>query len=416
MEKKGIRRRVSTLIAAILLTGLLSPHTGAFSALPDALVLPTGGQISVDAWLPLSVEVSKQDAPVLADVKRCSGASVNLTAGETSGTTEVVFRLMGLVPVKTMTVTVEQPRILIPGGQSLGVAMRTEGVVVVGASDLGTTPSPARKAGIRPGDVIKRVDAAEIGSASELSQQLRAGKTSILEVDRQGDTLLFEVEPGIDPRDGASRLGVWVRDSTAGVGTLTYFDPADGSFGALGHAITDVDTGVQMPVGDGAVYQNEVVQITKGRKGAPGELTGAFFEEEIVVGDIDRNTEFGIFGSAESDIAGGALYPDGLPAARSDEVQTGPAQLLTTLQGQGSRAYDCEIERINTLDRDATRSMVVRITDPQLLAETGGIVQGMSGSPIIQDGKLVGAVTHVLVNDPTRGYGIFIENMLEAAG
>jgi len=412
MKEGRLRRRAAALMASAAAVLLLSPHAGVLAAMPDALVLPAGGVASVAVTLPLSAEVS--DSAVIAGVDGRPGETLNLTAGEESGTAEVIFRLMGL-PVKTMTVTVEQPRILIPGGQSLGVAVQTEGVVVVGSSDLGNTPSPARKAGIRPGDIITSVNSQPVNSAEELSAILTGGKSASVGVLRGGEALSFEVMPAVDPRDGVDKLGVWVRESTAGVGTLTYYDPATGGYGALGHAITDVDTGVLFPVGEGAVYENEVVQITRGEKGAPGELTGAFFEEEIVLGEIEKNTDFGVFGTADDHLVEGALYPDGLPAASPGEVHTGSAQLLSTVNGQTVKAYECEIEKINTHSTREARSMVVRITDPELLRATGGIVQGMSGSPIIQDGKLVGAVTHVLVNDPTRGYGIFIENMLDAA-
>jgi len=234
----------------------------------------------------------------------------------------------------------------------------------------------------------------------------------VLRGDRE---LTIEATPAADPRDGEYRLGVWVRESTAGVGTLTYYDPESGEYGALGHAITDVDTGVMFPVGEGAVYENEVVRITRGAENAPGELTGGFFEEEVVLGGIEKNTGFGVFGSAPEEMAQGGLYPEGLPVGRRDEVHTGSAQILSCVDGGEVKAYDCEIERLYGQSEPQTRSMVVRITDQELLGRTGGIVQGMSGSPIVQDGKLVGAVTHVFVSDPTRGYGVYIEWMLDAA-
>ena len=210
-------------------------------------------------------------------------------------------------------------------------------------------------------------------------------------------------------------MGVWVRQSTAGVGTLTFYDPESHGYGALGHAITDVDTGIAFPVGEGAVYENEVVQITRGAEGRPGELTGAFFEQEVVLGEIERNTDYGIFGGAEDALTDGALYPEGLPVGTRSDIHTGSAQILTTLDGGKVEAFDCEIEKLYDQSEPATRSMVVRITDPELLERTGGIVQGMSGSPILQDGRIVGAVTHVFVSDPTRGYGVYIEWMLDAA-
>lgn len=414
MNEASMRRRAASLLTAVLALAVLSPRLGAVADLPDALVLDAGGMASVQVSLPLSTEVTGDG--VIADMNRAPGSRISLTAGEETGTAQVVFRLLGLVPVKTMTVTVEQPRRLVPGGRSLGVALETDGVVVVGSSDLGNLDSPARRAGIRPGDVIQTVDGRPVRGAEELSGALDDGRTVSVGVLRDGETVNFDVTPATDPRDGAYKLGVWVRESTAGVGTLTYYDPESGDYGALGHAITDVDTGVVFPVGQGAVYENEVVRITKGEENAPGELTGGFFEEEIVLGGIEKNTSFGVFGSAPGDMMAGGLYPDGLLVGRRDEIHTGDAQILSCIGGETVKAYDCEIEKLYNQSEPETRSMVVRITDPELLRQTGGIVQGMSGSPIIQDGKLVGAVTHVFVSDPTRGYGVYIEWMLDAAG
>lgn len=413
VNEARMRRRAAALVTSVILLAMLSPGTGALAGLPDALVLDAGGVADVQVSLPLSAEIA--DGDVIARLDRSSDSRVSLTAGETTGTAQVVFRLLGVVPVKTMTVTVEQPRTLIPGGRSLGVALQTDGVVVVGSSDLGRTQSPARQAGIRPGDVIQSVNGQPVVGAQGLSECIDSPETVSLSVLREGAVLDVDVTPAEDPRDGAYRLGVWVRESTAGVGTLTYYDPATGGYGALGHAITDVDTGVMFPVGAGAVYQNEVVHVTRGEENAPGELTGAFFEQEVVLGGIERNTGFGVFGPAPSEMAAGGLYPEGLPVGRREEVHVGDAQILSCVEGGAVKAYDCKIEKVYDQRVPETRSMVVRITDPELLSKTGGIVQGMSGSPIVQDGKLIGAVTHVFVSDPTRGYGVYIEWMLDAA-
>lgn len=413
VNEARMRRRAAALVTSVILLAALSPGTGALAGLPDALVLDAGSVADVQVSLPLSAEIA--DGDVIARLDRSSDSQVSLTAGETTGTAQVVFRLLGVVPVKTMTVTVEQPRTLIPGGRSLGVALQTDGVVVVGSSDLGRTRSPAREAGIRPGDVIQSVNGQPVVGAQGLSECIDSPETVSLSVLREGEVLDVDVTPAEDPRDGAYRLGVWVRESTAGVGTLTYYDPATGGYGALGHAITDVDTGVMFPVGAGAVYQNEVVHVTRGEEDAPGELTGEFFEQEVVLGGIERNTGFGVFGPAPAEMAAGGLYPEGLPVGRREEVHVGDAQILSCVEGGTVKAYDCRIEKVYDQRTPETRSMVVRITDPELLSKTGGIVQGMSGSPIVQDGKLIGAVTHVFVSDPTRGYGVYIEWMLDAA-
>ena len=293
--------------------------------------------------------------------------------------------------------------------------MTTGGVVVVGNSDLGKKPSPARLAGIKSGDVIQCVNGVRIGGAKHLSQCLADGRTARLEVLRDGKKLECEVTPAQDDRDGQYRLGAWVRDSTAGVGTLTFYDPQTGGLGALGHAIADIDTGVLLPVGDGALYANGVTDVTPSRAGAPGELTGDFMKRRRTLGQVTSNSEYGVFGHADAPIDGG-LYDGGLPVASRGQIHTGAASLLTTVDGDGVRAYDCQIVRLSDSAQPAARAMVIRVTDPALIARTGGIVQGMSGSPLIQDGRLIGAVTHVMVNDPTMGYGICIETMLDAAG
>ena len=304
-------------------------------------------------------------------------------------------------------------RILVPGGKTLGIAIETEGLMVVGTSDLGMNLSPAHLAGLHSGDIITEINGVQVRSAEDLEGLLKAGQSADVQVVRGDDMRTVQLTPATDPRDGRPRIGAWVRSSTAGVGTLTYVDPENGDFAALGHPIADADTGVTLPVDKGGVYNNRIARINRSEKGFPGEIVGDFLNEEAAIGEITRNSERGVYGREYSGDLNELPYPDGLPAAGRDEVRQGSAQILTTIDA-GVRAYDCEIEQVDRGSRD-TRSFVVRVTDDELIQKTGGIVQGMSGSPIIQDGKLVGAVTHVLVNDPTRGYGIFIENMLDAA-
>ena len=306
-------------------------------------------------------------------------------------------------------------RILVPGGKSVGIAIETEGLVVVGTSDLGINASPARLAGVNSGDIITEINGVQVRTAEDLPALLTAGESAEVLLVRNGEERTVQLTPATDPRDGSARIGAWVRTSTAGVGTLTYVDPASGKFAALGHPISDADTGVTLPVEEGGIYNNHIVQINRSQRGLPGEIVGDFLGEDSAIGQVTSNGEKGIYGSDYSGNLEEMLYPGGLPAVDRSQVHTGSAQILTTLEDE-IRAFDCEIEYIDPDPRQDTRSMVVRVTDEELLRVTGGIVQGMSGSPIIQDGKIVGAVTHVLVNDPTRGYGIFIENMLEAAG
>ena len=417
--KKGRSGRFAAalLFAAALVAACMSPPLRAFESLPDALSLKSGAQTQLEFTLPGNAEIHSDSAAVISSFDQSAsslGNTVTLTAGDEAGEATLTYRLLGLIPVKTVSVTVETERTLIPGGQSVGVALLTEGVVVVGSSDVGTTPSPARLAGIRAGDRIVRVNDTDVTDADQLRSLIAEGGEALLEIERAGETVVVSVEPALDASDGAYRLGAWVRDSTAGIGTLSFYDPDSGDFGALGHAITDVDTGIVLPVGYGGIYESSVVDVNKGKSGEPGELLGQFFDAETQLGEVESNTDFGIFGTT-NEVVENPLYPDGLPVGTRADIHVGEAQLLTTLSDGEIRAYDCEIVKLTEQSEPATRSMVIRITDEDLLNATGGIVQGMSGSPIIQDGKLVGAVTHVFINDPTQGYGVYIEWMLDAA-
>lgn len=401
-----IRRRLGALLAAAMAALMLSPQLGALEKLPDEVVLGAGS-----AWeLPVSSAV-RVAATNGAEIDADAAGGLTLRA-ESAGKGELTFSLLGLVPIKTVKLSVQPQRVLVPGGQSVGVALRTGGVVVVGNSDLGRTPSPARLAGLKSGDVIRRVDGAEVTGAAQLSASISGGDVARLEVLRDGNVVKCDVTPAQDERDGQYRLGAWVRDSTAGVGTLTYYDPATDGFGALGHAITDVDTGVVMPVGEGEIYNNRVVAVKPSREGAPGELTGDFLGETEALGEVTGNTDVGIFGTADAPMENG-LYPEGLPAADRSQIHPGAASLITTVDGTTPAEYACEVVRLSEKANPGARAMVIRVTDPVLLEKTGGIVQGMSGSPLIQDGRIIGAVTHVMVNDPTMGYGILIETMLK---
>ena len=262
--------------------------------------------------------------------------------------------------------------------------------------------------------VGKMLEARSKGKTTDALKALMKLAPQTATVVRDGAERTLTLTPAADPRDGRARIGAWVRSSTAGVGTLTFVDPQTGAFGALGHAISDVDTGIMLPVAEGGMYESAVVEVRRSERGAPGEIVGDFLTEEKQIGCVTRNCDCGVFGDNYTGDLADALYPDGLPVGARSQLHTGDAQILTTVD-EYVQAYDCEIERLESESDAGTRSMVLHITDPALLARTGGIVQGMSGSPIIQDGKLVGAVTHVFVNDPTRGYGIFIENMLYAA-
>lgn len=299
---------------------------------------------------------------------------------------------------------------LVPMGEAIGVKLFSDGVLVVGLSD---GDSAARSCGLKQGDIITAVNGESLDTIDALQAELReCGGTAALSVRRGSRTLTLTAQPETDA-DGVCRLGAWVRDSMAGIGTMTFYDPQSGVFGALGHGVTDVDTGQLLPLDHGSIMDASVRAVKRGRAADPGELKGDF-DLTRDSGELYANTDRGIFGTlSPADAA--QITAATIPVAQKGEVTTGPATIRCTVDGAETREYAVEIEKLCALSGD-TRNFLLRVTDEALLARTGGVVQGMSGSPILQNGKLVGAVTHVLVDDPTRGYGIFIENMLSAAG
>lgn len=307
-----------------------------------------------------------------------------------------------------------------PGGQPVGIKLNTKGALIIALSDIETKDgivSPASKAGIQIGDSIIKINGVEIKSSEDVSTHVNRcnGSEITITVYRKDNTLDIVVKPVLSINDDKYKIGLWVRDSTAGVGTLTFYDNKTGKFGALGHPITDVDTGNVMSISNGEVVSSNIVSIRKGAKGSPGELRGIFVDEENCLGKIYNNTECGIFGEGDMGLINNN-YSKPLPIAFRDEIKVGKAQILTTVDGSEPKSYDIEIEKLLPQKEPGSKSMIIRITDKKFLEKTGGIVQGMSGSPIIQNGKIVGAVTHVLINKPDTGYGIYIDWMLSDAG
>lgn len=321
--------------------------------------------------------------------------------------------LFDVIPIKTVSVKVVQEKLLVPCGTPFGIKMFTNGVMVVGVADIesaGKMINPAAVAGVKVGDIITEVNGKAVTQNSQVAKLIEssAGAPVKLSIKRNEETLIATLTPILSDVDGSYKGGLWVRDSTAGIGTVTFYDPSNGSFGGLGHGICDVDTNELMPLRSGDVVSVTISGIVKGQKGRAGELRG-YFNNDFPVGQLQANSEGGVYGTLNSS----PVSTEAIPLAVKQEVKTGAAQIYTTVDGTTPRPYGIEIESINYQDGTKTKNLVVKVTDPDLLSKTGGIVQGMSGSPIVQNGKLVGAVTHVFVNDPTRGYGILAENMLE---
>ena len=306
-------------------------------------------------------------------------------------------------------------RMVVPVGRAVGIKLFSDGVLVVGLSEIpteGGNAAPAKECGLKEGDIITHINSKEVDTIEQvqsLLQDLEGDQMSIrcLRGEKQ---LQMTVQAVKCSSDGSYKLGAWIRDSMAGIGTMTFYDPESGTFGALGHGINDVDTAQLMPLQSGGIMEASVVDVKKGAKGAPGELHGAFESGEDA-GDLRANTEGGVFGTLSHKALVDGLTP--VEAARPDQVKLGPATILSNIAGETVEEYTVEITRVCLADDGDTRDLMLTVTDPRLLETTGGIVQGMSGSPILQNGRLVGAVTHVLINDPTCGYGILLENMLQ---
>ncbi|MBE7031823.1 MAG: SpoIVB peptidase [Ruminococcaceae bacterium] len=315
----------------------------------------------------------------------------------------------------TQSVSAQEARTVIPGGNCIGVSLCTDGALVVSTADVtsadGSFSSPVADAGIKPGDLIQEFNDKKITGVEDLEREIvnAKGKSSTVKIKRESKEIDVLLKPKISGKDKVFRIGAWVKDAVSGIGTMTFYDPKTKTFAALGHGICDPETGNILSVGSGDVLSATIVSVDKGEKGVPGELNGIFSDSGSAIGKIRQNCEFGIFGFLDSSFAFDA---EPLPIANRNEIKTGKAFIRANIEGSKVEQFSIEITKILPKSISSQKNMIIKVTDEKLLNKTGGIVQGMSGSPILQNGKIVGAVTHVFVNDPTRGYGIFIENML----
>jgi stage IV sporulation protein B len=336
--------------------------------------------------------------------------------GQKNGSVNISMKLFGLISLKTLKVDVVSNKELIACGNTVGVKLEIDGILVIGVSDVETGDNkrecPAAEAGIKPGDYLVEANGVELTCIDDLITEIDKSKGNLIKLKYRRGTVLQEVKvtPVKAVDDKKYHIGLWVRDSTAGIGTLTFYDPKTNHFGALGHGITDIDTGMLMPVKKGEILESKILGVKTGRDGFPGELKGVF-NEGSKLGEVLFNSECGIYGVLNNDAVNKISqkkYQVGLRA----QANEGPAKILSNIEDKSVEAYDIEILKISRQNISGSKGMVIKITDPRLLKATGGIVQGMSGSPILQNGKIIGAVTHVLINDPSKGYGIFIEGMI----
>ncbi|MCM1104021.1 MAG: SpoIVB peptidase [Clostridium sp.] len=360
-------------------------------------------------------EISEADAEsIIGRIPVNLSADVTFVANaENSYRAEL--RLFGLIPFKTVQIEVIDESMVYPAGLPIGIYVKTPGVLVIGTSDFideyGNVVMPAEHV-LRVGDYILTVNGTQVKGKSDFVSRVAqsGGEVMVMTIERGGEQFDVAVRPVRD-QDREYKIGIWIKDSAQGIGTLTYVD-ADGEFGALGHGVSDSDIGVMLELYDGALYRTDIIGITKGKKGVPGELTGIIrYTDSNRLGSVTENTAAGIHGEVNARLMEQIDSPP-VEIGLKQDVSVGPAQIYCNVDGE-AKYYDIEIIALDYDSQNVNKGITLQVTDRRLIALTGGIVQGMSGSPVIQNGRLVGAVTHVLVNDPTRGYGIFVEEMLK---
>ena len=391
--KKNLNRIIGFIITLILI--LILVPTVTVINLPDKIYT---NNISVSSLAPLGNTIAKDE----------------------NGDNKYEIKLLGMIPLKSIEVqNVDNLKVSL-GGIPIGVRVSSDGVIVVGYSEIeinnNREESPGKLGGLEIGDIILKINDIEVYNATDLLKIIKESDNGLLKMDilRHNQNLIKTIQCKKED-DEDYKIGLWVRDSTAGVGTMTFYDPLSSKFGALGHPITDCDTNEPFLIKKGDILDSSIISVRKGEKGSPGELRGVFVNEDNPCGNIEKNTQSGIYGKIENNNTLNQKCTL-IPVGFKNEITIGKAKIVTTIDENGPQEYDIEIEKLMDQNAPDSKSMVIKITDEKLLGKTGGIVQGMSGSPIIQNGKLIGAVTHVLVNKPDTGYGIYIEWMLQDAG
>lgn len=395
--QKLMKRSLALLLCLALLLG------GGFwylnSHLPSTFMVPEGQTLSL-AQMPWLVPLQQTGATEAQATP--AGSSYNVT-----------LSVLGKVPVKTVRALVVDRRSVTVCGTPFGIKMFSDGALVVAFSDIRTQngyANPAKDAGLKMGDRICSIGGEKTTSNDDVKSAIQNSNGAAMQLVymRDDETRTTTLQPVQSADDSGWHAGMWVRDSSAGIGTLTFVDNALGIYGGLGHSISDSDTGKSITLLSGEIAPVTISGYVAGAVGSPGELKG-HFTGDLSMGNILINDSTGVYGNIRTVVKGTDMV-----VAQAQEVQQGKAQIITTIDGTKPAFYDVEIEKVSLAEEDPNRNMVIRVTDSNLLAKTGGIVQGMSGSPIVQNGCLVGAVTHVLVNDPTRGFGIFAENMMKS--
>ena len=380
------------------------------ASVPDTIVLFEGQKLNLKIAKGLSLSPANNYDTVL------TSSSLRNEVTNKIGTKNLSLNLFNTIPVKDVNVNVIPQTKVVLLGNAIGMKLYTKGVLVVGMSQINTDNNenikPYENCGIKEGDTIIEVNDSKIENTEQLIQEVNESNGNAIKIKykRNNETLETSITPV--KSDEEYKIGLWVRDAAAGIGTATFYEPSTNMFITLGHGITDIDTGKIVEISNGELITANIISIVKGEKGKPGEIKGTI-DTGSTIGKVQNNTAFGVYGKATNTKVLNLNKSNEVEVANRDEIQEGEAEIICQLDNSGTKRYKIEIEKIYINNNENNKSMLIKITDTDLIEKTGGIIQGMSGSPIIQNGKFVGAITNVLVNDPTKGYAVFADILIK---
>ncbi len=396
-------------IAVVLVLLLSYVYICSINSIPNNIIIFEGENLNLKIATGLTL-ASKNSKTIL------TASNINKEKINSEGTNSLNLNLFGTIPVKEVNVNVIPKTMVVPLGNAIGMKLYTKGVLVVGMSQIETDKNEKKKpyenSGIEQGDTILEINNNIVGNTEELIKEVENSKGNTINIKYLRDDKTMQTDITPVKSKNTYKIGLWVRDAAAGVGTLTFYEPSTNLFMALGHGISDIDTEEIVNIANGELVTANIVSITKGRKGYPGEIRGTI-DEGKTIGTIYKNTNFGVYGTVKNKNYLEADLTQEMEVAPRNEIKEGKAQIICQLENSAKKKYDIEIEKVYINNNQNNKSMLIKITDKELLEKTGGIIQGMSGAPIIQEEKFVGAVTNVLVNDPTQGYGVFADIMIK---
>lgn len=393
-------------IIIVLLLLIIFIYVCNISLLPSNYIIMQGENLNIFTIIGLSIK-EKSNSQTLQ-----TASNINKTKVNEIGKINLSLNLFNTFSIKDINVNVVSKTKVIPMGNAIGMKLYTDGVLVVGMSEI-EGKKPYENSGIKEGDRIVQIDKNEISNTEQLMEAVNKcnGNEVSVKYIRDEKTITTSITP-VKNGNNQYKIGLWVRDAAAGVGTLTFYEPSSEMFGTLGHGILDIDTSGLIKIANGELVTTNILSITKGKKGEPGEIRGSI-ESGYTIGSITKNTNFGVFGKLNKTSYINTQKSDEIEVALRDEIKTEDAQIICELENGKKQYYNIKIQKVFTNNNKDNKSMLIKITDLKLLKKTGGIIQGMSGAPIIQNGKFIGAITHVLVNNPLQGYAVFGETMIK---